>query len=183
MVQLYCFNGIIGFSHITLGGDYTSFAMAILSGNHIEIDITESILVSIKVKITCTKGDFLILMSWQFGHQLQFDSGGIENYHFLDQGSWFPSKFDMVIIMTSLYEGMVVWYRHRYLFFSFSKLLSPITRGFHMIPYGHSPDIYNMATRVEITLMAGGVENCQFLALEVWFSSKYDIVIPKTLPY
>ena len=36
--------------------DYDSFAMAILSQNHREFDIAESILVSVKVIITCSKG-------------------------------------------------------------------------------------------------------------------------------
>ena len=44
-------------NNITLmSQDYDSFAMTVLSQNHREINIAESILANIKVVITCTKG-------------------------------------------------------------------------------------------------------------------------------
>ena len=51
---------------IIMPGDYDSFAMAIFSQNHREIDITESILVSINVTVACAKvfSEFPIMMSW-----------------------------------------------------------------------------------------------------------------------
>ena len=39
--------------------------------------------------------------------------GGVENCHLLAAVGQLPSKNDILIPKTSLYEGMVVWYRCR----------------------------------------------------------------------
>ena len=51
---------------ILMFGDYDFFGEAILSQSHREIDTAESISVSIKVIITCTKEFSSIMKSWGF---------------------------------------------------------------------------------------------------------------------
>ena len=87
-------------------GDYDSFAVAILSQNYMEIDIAKSILVSIKV-ITADNVSWGFLSCRHYGHQLQFDSWGVENCHFLAQGISSPPHFT-VIPKTPFYEDTVV---------------------------------------------------------------------------
>ena len=82
-------------------GPRDSFIIAILSQNHREINIAESILVSIKVII---EGVFLIMMSWTIW-LLVCQLWGEKNCCFL-AGVWFPSKFDILIPKVTLYEGM-----------------------------------------------------------------------------
>ena len=86
----------------TLGpGDYDSFATAILSQNHREINITESISVSRKVIIE----GFSQWCHQQYGHQ--FYSWG-KIVILLLWGGQFHYKFDIVIPETPLYKGMAV---------------------------------------------------------------------------
>ena len=93
-------------------GDYNSFAMVILNWNHREIDIAESVSVSIKVYLPVP---MWVSWKWHYGDSLDMDNmasslacGGVENCHFW-LGGQFPSKFDIVIPKTPLYKGMVVW--------------------------------------------------------------------------
>ena len=105
--------------------DYDSFGMAILSCNHGEIDIADSILVTIKVIIgghekvkEKYQGVFLIMMSCSsfnimdnMATNFSLTGGGCRQLPFLGSGGQFPSKFDTVIPKTPHYKGMVVWYR------------------------------------------------------------------------
>ena len=75
-----------------LARDYNSFAAAILSQNHREIDVAESISVSIKGIICLYQGFFPIMMSCDsldidnMAANLSLTGGGVENHYFWLQG-------------------------------------------------------------------------------------------------